>query len=42
MQGLCNQGAIRGFSGNAYPYLRMRLLAQAAIFPMHYFYGTVT
>jgi len=28
------------FSDNAYLYLRMRLLAQAAIFTMLYFYGS--
>jgi len=28
------------FSDNAYLYMRMRLLAQAAIFTMLYFYGS--
>ena len=28
-----------GFSDNAYLCFRMRLLAQAAFFSMHYFYG---
>jgi len=30
-----------GFSDNTYLYLRMRLLAQAAIFTMHYTYSSI-